>query len=357
MKAKLTVFEKVQRFIDLGKIQDARREMNRIIIDEKDTIDYIITTLLVGGHSIIDGDPGTAKTALIYVLGDVMGLPSTKVQFSGDMTPDQLKGFEIPVPIFTDAESIDRIHDDLLKTIVRPGEVARAILLIADEINRASAEMHNSMLSLLNEGDFRIGNRVFKVHEAFTCIMTRNFIEIEGVRNISYAFLDRIFFSNITTYPATLEAECKITSQPIEMAAMRPKKIMSVEDFLKIRKFFRYNPDLIIEDSWNNRYANRLARATRADCRDKFKLDFEKEHDKKIQFGASPRTAKWFNIVAQVYAHCILQEKRVTPDHIQHLAKPFFRHRMLFQGVTAQESMQLAEEYIDYLVKHVPILD
>ena len=370
--SKPNVRERIKELFDASKIKEARKEFGKAIIGQEEIFNFLLTAILVNGHVMSDGNPGTAKTRSILTLGRTTGIEVTKVQLTGDMTPDQIKGFEMPVPVISVGDVSSKLRqtkekiaelaqsdtcltaETVMQTIVREGPLVGAQLFLCDEANRGNEETTNSFLSVMQEGYFRVGDKIFNVHDLFTLMATRNFIEIAGIRPLGYAFMDRFIFSTLAEYPETEEDECKIIAQPRELESIDVQRVYQPEDFISPRIFARRNAFIRANDPIAQ-YIARLVRATRPGPNNRFIGRIEKKIGKKVSCGASTRTSQLFAQAAAVYVYCVLGEDIILPEHIQYLAKPCLRHHLKLENAMEQESMISANRYIEELVKMVPI--
>jgi MoxR-like ATPase len=245
------------------------------------------------------------------------------------------------------------------RTLIREGPLVGAQLVLFDEISRTSDVVQAALFSALEEGEFMVADKIYPMDELFTVLATRNIYDTRGVRPLSFAFADRFCLSANITRPS-FEEECKIAVMPRDddFQKMGVQKVLRAEDVAAIRKFVR-TMRLMPDDHPIARYVVRLVRNTDpyipANESIARKIQAEVLRGRKLELEASPRASQWFTQLAAVYVFCILQEKQILPEHVQYLAKPVLRHRLVFRGLLDHQSIYCAEQFIDAAIKRTPV--
>ncbi len=290
-------------------------EIRRVIVGQDEMLERVLVGLLSGGHLLLEGVPGLAKTLTIKTLAEVLGGSFKRIQFTPDLMPSDLVGTRIYRP---DKGGFD----------VEPGPVF-ANFLLADEINRAPAKVQSALLEVMQEHQVTIGHDTFKVPNPFLVLATENPIEAEGTYPLPEAQVDRFMLKILLDYPnpadeAQIVARSLVTSTP-------PREILDGAGLIRLQKTVTevyVDPRLIS-------YAVALVEATR-------KLTYWGAPDLEayVSYGASPRGS--INLIHGARAMALLHGRRyVLPSDIIALAPDVLRHRLvlsyaaLADGITA----------------------
>ena len=286
-----------------------RTEVRKIIVGQDEVVEHLLLTLLVGGHCLITGMPGTAKTLLVRTLAQALGLTFKRIQFTPDLMP-------------TDVTGTDIIEEDITTgrrtwTFV-PGPLFTNVLL-ADEINRTPPKTQSALLEAMQEFSVTVRGHHHNIEKPFFVLATQNPIELEGTYPLPEAQLDRFLFNVVLDY---LSAEHELDVVNRNTTRMDPPEITACttpEEIMKYQWLVRQVP--IAEAV--NRFAVDLVRATRPE--DPAAPDVVRKY---IQYGASVRATMFVTLAAKARA---LMEGRyhVTRDDIRSLALPVLRHRVL----------------------------
>jgi len=278
------------------------KEIARIVVGNTETINFIIIALLCNGHILLEGVPGVAKTTMVKAVANSLGLLFKRIQFTPDLLPADLIGTVIYNPQTREFET-------------KKGPVFANIIL-ADEINRASAKVQSALLESMQENQVTIGSSTYKLEEPFFVFATQNPIEQEGTYPLPEAQLDRFMFKLSVTYP-TRDEEKEILKKNRQNPAINC--IMTKNQLLKMQDTAKgiYVDEKIME------YIVNIVSSTRDP--EMFNLH---EIKNSIQFGASPRaTIAIFNASK---VHALLQKRSfVIPDDVKAVALPILRHRIL----------------------------
>ncbi len=284
-------------------LQAALYECKRVVVGQDAMLERVLVALLTGGHVLLEGVPGLAKTLTVRTLADVLGGSFSRVQFTPDLVPADLVGTRIWQP--------DRGE---FRTELGP---VVANLVLADEINRAPAKVHSALLEVMQEHQVTIGGRTHPVPEPFLVLATQNPIESEGTYALPEAQVDRFLFKLVVGYPA-IDDEVSVLDL-LEGEPVRPQEVLRPHDLLEFRRAVRG----VYVDRAVKRYAVRLVDATR-----------HPEHHgladlaPLIQFGASPRASIGLMQSAQALA-LLRGRSHATVSDVRDLAPDVLRHRLV----------------------------
>jgi MoxR-like ATPase len=297
----------VGRFRDrLGAI---RREVNKIIVGQDEVVDHLLLTMLVGGHCLITGMPGTAKTLLVRTLADALGLSFKRIQFTPDLMP-------------TDVTGTDIIEEDPTTGRRRWTFVAGPLfanVLLADEINRTPPKTQAALLEAMQERSVTVRGNTRNLDPPFFVLATQNPIELEGTYPLPEAQLDRFLFNVLLDYLNPEDEVQVVERTTTQMALPKIDACTGAEEILKFQWLVRQVP----VSSAVQRQAVDLVRATRP-------LDpTAPEHVKKyVRYGASVRATQFLTLSAK--ARALMHGRyHVTDEDLAALALPVLRHRVL----------------------------
>lgn len=289
-------------------IGELRTEVGRIIVGQQTVVDHLLITLLVGGHCLVTGMPGTAKTLLVRTLADALGLKFNRIQFTPDLMPTDITGTDI----------IEESSDGKRQWRFVSGPIFTNVLL-ADEINRTPPKTQAALLEAMQEYSATVRGEQHAIEKPFFVLATQNPLELEGTYPLPEAQLDRFLFNVILDY-LPLEDELAVVERfTSDVLPEAVKACTSPEQVLSFQQLTRQVP---VSKSVGQ-YAVELVRATRP--ADPAATD---EVRKYIKFGASVRAALFITMAAKARA---LMEGRyhVTTADINALAAPVLRHRIM----------------------------
>ncbi len=302
-------------------VERALYEIKHVIAGQDEMLERTFVCLLTGGHLLIEGVPGLAKTLTIKTVADVLGGTFQRVQFTPDLVPSDLVGTRIY-----------RTRDDAFDTELGP---VFCNFLLADEINRAPAKVQSALLEVMQERQVTLGKETHPVPSPFLVMATQNPIESEGTYSLPEAQLDRFMLKVLVSYPETAD-ELTVIQRALDGPAPI-EQILSIEELVELQAAVRR----VYVDPALSRYALRLAAATR----DLAAAGFD-EQAPFVEYGVSPRGP--INLVLAARALALLRGRRyVVADDLRALAKDVFRHRLvlsyeaLAEGISADDVLEV----------------
>jgi MoxR-like ATPase len=307
------------------RLQQVRQSIGRVIFGQQATIDQTLITLLAGGHALLVGVPGLAKTRLVGTLGTVIGLDDKRVQCTPDLMPADIVGSEVLEESDTGRRSFRFI----------PGPVF-CQLLMADEINRASPRTQSALLQAMQEHRVSVAGQYHPLPAPFHVLATQNPLEQEGTYPLPEAQLDRFLMQIDVPYPE-IDAERQmliVTTGPQED---KPVAVMTAEDLLAAQRLVRRIP---VGESVVDAILT-LVRAGRAETT---QIDEVRRH---VAWGPGPRASQALMLACRARA---VLDGRFTPsvDDVLVLAPPVLRHRMALTFTARADGVTL-DEVIDHL--------
>jgi MoxR-like ATPase len=301
-------------------------ECKRVIVGQDAMLERLLVALLTGGHVLLEGVPGLAKTLTVRTLATVLGGTFRRIQFTPDLVPADLVGTRIWQP-----------GDGTFRTELGP---VFANLLLADEINRAPAKVQSALLEVMQEHQVTIGGETYDVPEPFLVLATQNPIESEGTYDLPEAQVDRFLFKLVVDYPE-VEDEIAVVDR-VSVAAPRPRRAVEIEDLLEHQQVARE----VFADRSVMAYAVALVDATRHPGRYGL-ADLEPL----IQFGASPRAS--LGLVQAARALALLRGRGHVVQHdVRDLAPDVLRHRLVLSYDALADHVR-PDELIDRLLATV----
>jgi MoxR-like ATPase len=301
------VRERVQRFQEaVGRI---RQEVRKVIVGQDAVIENVLIALFVGGHCLLTGLPGTAKTLLVRTLARTLGLKFNRIQFTPDLMPSDITG--------TDIIEEDMTTGHRSWTFV-PGPIFSNVLL-ADEINRTPPKTQSALLEAMQELSCTVRGHSYRIDAPFFVLATQNPIELEGTYPLPEAQLDRFLFNAVLDYlPA--EDELRVVDLTTTTRTAEADVVTSGEEIRSFQELVRMTP---VAESVA-RYAVELVRATRPNGNGDGP-DFVKKY---VNFGASVRAAQFLVLAGK--ARALMHGRfHVAYEDVRTLAAPVLRHRVL----------------------------
>ena len=284
------------------------REVRKVIVGQEEVLDQVLISLFVGGHCLITGLPGTAKTLLVRTIAQTLGLVFKRIQFTPDLMPSDITGTDI----------IEEEPGTGRRTWTFVQGPIFSNVLLADEINRTPPKTQSALLEAMQELSCTVRGHIYQIKPPFFVLATQNPIELEGTYPLPEAQLDRFLFNTVLDY-LSADDELKVLGLTTTTAVARPDTVTNAEEILDFQQLVRMVP--IAEPV--ARYAVELVRATRPT--DPSAPDFVKKY---INFGASVRAAQFIVLAskARALAH---RRYHVTYEDVRTLAAPVLRHRVL----------------------------
>ncbi|MDR1971396.1 MAG: MoxR family ATPase [Treponema sp.] len=330
--------------------ESCRGELGKRIVGQKDMINGLLAALVAGGHILLEGVPGLAKTTAVKSLAEITGLLFKRIQFTPDLLPADLTGtlvWEQGTGTFS----------------VRRGPVFANVIL-ADEINRAPAKVQSALLEAMQEGQVTIGEQTYPLPDPFFVLATQNPIEHEGTYPLPEAELDRFLLKVLLGYPDP-EEEIRILRQTAPIGAEhadRSAPLAVILDRAALHSL-RRAAELVRVDPELERYMVAVTTATRPpagspspnqrDNKGRYSRNTQEGIYRYIAFGASPRGAIALHRLARIFA---LFEGRswVIPEDVKAAAYPALRHRLVLSYEAEADGLD-ADTVLSRLLSFIPL--
>jgi len=340
--------EELQRYTAL--IAECREEMARRISGQKEMIDGLLTALVAGGHILLEGVPGLAKTLAVKSLAEITGLEFKRIQFTPDLLPADLTG----TMIWEQASG---------KFSVRRGPVFANVIL-ADEINRAPAKVQSALLEAMEEKQVTIGEETYPLPDPFFVLATENPIEHEGTYSLPEAELDRFLMKLLIFYPKPEEELAVVKNSP-SFSSSSANKRAALSQVLNREKLnlLRNAADSVHIDDEISKYIVSIVTATRPAATRQVLAELQQRSEsaktdaesvyRYVSFGASPRASIALYRCSRILA---MFEGRnyVSPEDVKTAAFPVLRHRIALSYEAEAEGMD-ADAVITRILSHVPV--
>ncbi|MCG8271112.1 MoxR family ATPase [Aquamicrobium sp. NLF2-7] len=303
----------------LADISAVRDGVGRVIFGQESVVERTLVALLAGGHALLVGVPGLAKTKLVETLGIVLGLDTRRVQFTPDLMPSDILGSEVMEQDENGRRSFRFI----------PGPIF-AQLLMADEVNRASPRTQSALLQSMQEYHVTVAGQRYDLPAPFHVLATQNPLEQEGTYPLPEAQLDRFLMQIDILYP-DMDAERRILLETTGTSEVRAANILTPERLREIQTLIRRMPvpetvvDAILK-------LVRSARPGQGDA----------ETDRDVAWGPGPRASQALTLCARARA---LYDGRLAPsvDDVKALAEPVLQHRMALTFAARAEGMSVRD--------------
>ncbi|MFP4097571.1 MAG: AAA family ATPase [Alphaproteobacteria bacterium] len=302
----------------LEQIQNARNEISKIIIGQDRVVDQTLTSLLAGGHVLLIGVPGLAKTLLVETTARVLGLESSRVQCTPDLMPADVLGSEV----------LDENKGGQRSFRFIKGPIFTQFFM-ADEINRASPRTQSALLQAMQEQEVSIAGQAHRLPEPFHVLATQNPIEQEGTYPLPEAQLDRFLMQVNVDYP-DCEAEKEIILNTTTNTTYKPRAVMSAHDLLNIQRLVR---DMPVGEGVVAMIVT-LVRALRPG------VDTDERVNDSVAWAPGPRGSQGLMLAVRARA---LIEGRSAPieDDVVALAAPVLRHRMALNFKARTQGLEI----------------
>ncbi|MEM7263630.1 MAG: MoxR family ATPase, partial [Planctomycetota bacterium] len=304
----------------------------RVIVGQDDVVEQLLISLFAGGHCLLVGVPGLAKTLMISTLSRTLSLGFSRIQFTPDLMPSDITGTEV---IQDDPETGERRFQFL------PGPIFANVIL-ADEINRTPPKTQAALLEAMQEKQVTVGGTQHQLTQPFFVLATQNPIEQEGTYPLPEAQLDRFMFNIQVGYPSEQE-EQEIMRRTTSGGDSEVTAHLGATEILELQKLVRRVP--VADDVI--RYALRLTRATRVTTHEA--PQYVRDH---ISWGAGPRAGQYLILGGK--ARAILEGRsHVSYEDIKHVAHPVLRHRILTNFAAEAEGVT-SDTVISRLLEEIP---
>ena len=317
----------------IARLQSLKKEIRKVIVGQEETVDQLLITFLAGGHALLEGVPGLAKTLMIRTLAEAVHLKFRRIQFTPDLMPSDIIGTEILEEDHTTGKRVFRFNKGPLF----------ANIILADEINRTSPKTQSAMLEAMQEFEVTYGGMTYPLERPFFILATQNPIEQAGTFPLPEAQLDRFLLYIRIGYPTAQEEQAILEST----TGKKSTSIEKVIDGFQIREAQQLVREVHISQDLV-RVVSEIVRATRPATSDiKIVKDF-------ARWGAGPRAGQAMILTAKARA---LQNGNlaVTREDLAHVAYPVLRHRILLnfraeaEGV---ESDHITREILQQLISN-----
>jgi MoxR-like ATPase len=302
-------------------VKEMEEEIGKVVVGQQEVVTGLMRAIICGGHVLIEGVPGIAKTLIIKALAKVMGCDMKRIQFTVDLLPTDITG----IMSYDPKKGFDVIKGPIF-----------ANFIIADEINRSPPKTQSALLEAMQEKAVTIARETYGLPNPFFVMATENPIEVSGVYSLPEAQIDRFLFKILMGYPKFKE-EIKILTQNVsikEFDDFHLKEILSPAKIIRLQGFTKK----IYSSSAIEDYIVRLVNETR---------DPDFEFSKYISYGASPRASISLYIASKAEA-MMNGRSYVTPKDVKTVAYPVLRHRIILNFEAEAEKVS-----VDNIVKHV----
>lgn len=303
----------------LADIAKVREGVGRVIFGQQAVVERALVALLAGGHALLVGVPGLAKTKLVETLGIVLGLDTNRIQFTPDLMPSDILGSEVLEQDDKGRRSFRFISGPIF-----------AQLLMADEINRASPRTQSALLQSMQEYHVTVAGARHDLPSPFHVLATQNPLEQEGTYPLPEAQLDRFLMQVDILYPE-IEAERRILIETTGVGEARAQNVLSAARLKEIQQLIRRMPvpESVVEAILD------LVRSARPG-------QGQPETDKHVAWGPGPRASQALTLCARARA---LYDGRLAPsvDDVHALAEPVLQHRMALTFAARAEGMSVRD--------------
>ena len=306
-------------------------ELRKVIVGQDEIVEEVLIALFTGGHCLITGVPGLAKTLLIKTLASILELDFKRIQFTPDLMPSDITGTEI----LEEEQGHRRLH------FVKGPIFAQIIL--ADEINRTPPKTQAALLEAMQENHVTAAGRTYPLDRPFFVLATQNPIELEGTYPLPEAQLDRFMFNVVITY-LSQEDEVRVVTQTTGADRPAPARVLTGADILQFQDLVRQVA--IAEEI--ARYVVRLVDASRPG-----RAETPEFVEKWVKWGAGLRASQ--ALVRGTKARALMHGRyHVSVKDIQALAKPILRHRIMTNFYAESERIT-PDKVIERLLETVPV--
>jgi len=304
-----------------AKVRNLQKEIGKVIVGQEETITQLLITFLAGGHALLEGVPGLAKTLMIRTLSDAIDLEFKRIQFTPDLMPSDIIGTEILEEDYSSGKKFFKFNKGPLF----------ANIILADEINRTPPKTQAALLEAMQEFEVTYSGKTYSLERPFFILATQNPIEQSGTFMLPEAQQDRFLLYIKIGYPSAAE-ETTILKNTTGTNMTTVQKVINGEDIKRLQQLVREIP---ISDELVHQ-VSKIVRASRPETSENI---FVREW---VSWGAGPRAGQAMILVAKARA-LIEGRLSVTLDDIKAVSKPVLRHRIVVnfraesEGITSDQ--------------------
>lgn len=310
-------------------IERLRQEVNKVLVGQERLMDRLLIALLTGGHVLLEGVPGLAKTTAVRTLAQALGLTFRRISFTPDLLPADVIG--------------TMIYNPKEGTFTPKQGPVFTNLLLADEINRAPAKVQSALLESMQEHQVTLGDHTYPLPSPFLVLATQNPIEQEGTYPLPEAQVDRFMLKCIIKHPSR-DDERRIMTRFANRQTIEIAPVLTAQDVEGLRQVM----DQIYCDEKVGEYILDIVFATRDPKA--YKLDALANQ---IEIGASPRATLFLNLAAR--ANAMLHGRAyATPQDVKEIAHDVLRHRLILTYEAEAEEVT-SEKIIDKILATIPV--
>jgi len=308
-----------------------KEELHKVIIGQDAVIDQMLAAIFTGGHCLLVGVPGLAKTLIVSTIARILDVRFKRIQFTPDLMPSDITGTNVLDETDTGRREFRFVHGPVFTNV-----------LLADEINRTPPKTQAALLQAMQEREVTVGQETYPLPDPFFVIATQNPIEQEGTYPLPEAQLDRFMFNVRVDYP-TLSEEEQILAMTSTGEEPETRKVLSAKSIVYLQKQINQ----IEAGPLTINYAARLVRATRPD--DESAPEFVREL---IDWGAGPRAGQFLLAGGKAMA-AMAGRPSVSIKDIRDVAIPVLRHRISTNFQAQAEGMS-TDDVVNRLIAEVP---
>ena len=309
-----------------------KQELQKVIIGQDKVVEQLFAAVFTGGHCLLEGVPGLAKTMMVSTLAKILDASFNRIQFTPDLMPSDITGTNVLEEDDRGKRSFRFVEGPIFSNI-----------LLADEINRTPPKTQSALLQAMQEQEITIGGRTYDLPQPFFTIATQNPIEQEGTYPLPEAQLDRFMFNIKVGYPSLSEEE-QILTATTRNEKPEVKKVLSARAIINLQKLV----NRVAVSEQIVRYVAKVVRATRPTNEDS--PDFIKEL---IDWGAGPRAGQFLIQGGKAIA-AMDGRFSIAVDDVQRIAIPVLRHR-LSANFQAQAEGMTTDDIILRLLEEIPL--
>jgi MoxR-like ATPase len=307
-------------------------EFSKVIVGQGDVLEELLITVFAGGHNLLEGVPGLAKTLMINTLAQLLSLEFKRIQFTPDLMPSDIVGTNVIEEDHTTGKRV---------TVFVSGPIFTNIVL-ADEINRTPPKTQAALLQAMQEKEVTAGGKTYQLERPFFVLATQNPIDQEGTYPLPEAQKDRFLMNTLIRYPQLADEEAIVERTTTNDAG----QVQAVCDRAKLLEFQRLIRDIPVSKHVTG-YAVDLVRATRPN-----EPGVPKFVNEQIGWGAGPRASQALVLCAKTYA-AVNGRVNVSCDDVRKLALPVLRHRILCSFAAEAEGIT-TDHVIRRLMEEIP---